>query len=128
MSAVTSASAPVLNARNLSLGFGHTTVLTDVDLTLHPQEFTAVVGTSGVGKSTLLRALTGLIAPHDGEVSIPARRADASRAWSMVFQAPRLFPWRRVRANVELGLEGLGLSRAERRRRAMEPLALVGLE
>ncbi|WP_018718428.1 ABC transporter ATP-binding protein [Arhodomonas aquaeolei] len=128
MSAVRSESTPVLNARNLSLGFGRTTVLTDVDLTLHPQEFTAVVGTSGVGKSTLLRALTGLIAPHDGEVTIPARRADASRAWSMVFQAPRLFPWRRVRANVELGLEGLGLSRAERRRRAMEPLALVGLE
>jgi NitT/TauT family transport system ATP-binding protein len=46
----------------------------------------------------------------------------------MVFQAPRLFPWRRVRANVELGLEGLGLSRAERRERAMQALKLVGLD
>ena len=46
----------------------------------------------------------------------------------MVFQAPRLFPWRRVRGNVELGLEGLSLSKAERRRRALEPLALVGLD
>jgi len=119
---------PVLNARDLSLGFGHTTVLAGVELALYPREFVAVVGASGVGKSTLLRALAGLLAPQTGEVDIPAGKEDGTRAWSMVFQASRLFPWRRVRANVELGLEGLGLSRAERRERAMQPLTLVGLD
>jgi NitT/TauT family transport system ATP-binding protein len=119
---------PVLNARNLSLGFADTTVLAGVSLALYPREFVAVVGASGVGKSTLLRALTGLLVPQTGEVDIPAGQDAGTRAWSMVFQAPRLFPWRRVRTNVELGLEGLGLSRAERRERAMQPLKLVGLD
>ncbi|QNU63993.1 ABC transporter ATP-binding protein [Vreelandella titanicae] len=119
---------PVLSARNVSLGFDGTTILAGVDLALHPQEFVAVVGASGVGKSTLLRALAGLLALQSGRVEIPAAITPDTRAWSMVFQAPRLFPWRRVRGNVELGLEGLSLSKAERRRRALEPLALVGLD
>ncbi|MDW7746670.1 ABC transporter ATP-binding protein [Halomonas sp.] len=119
---------PVLRARGIRLGFGGTPVLAGVDLDLHPREFVAIVGASGVGKSTLLRALAGLLAPQEGTVEIPEGGARDTRAWSMVFQAPRLFPWRRVRANVELGLEGLALSRAERRQRALEPLALVGLE
>jgi NitT/TauT family transport system ATP-binding protein len=121
-------SPPVLSARNVSLGFAGTSILAGVDLTLHPQEFVAIVGASGVGKSTLLRALAGLLAPQSGRVEIPAANTPDTRAWSMVFQAPRLFPWRRVRSNVELGLEGLTLTRAERRRRALEPLALVGLD
>ncbi|MBS9403476.1 ABC transporter ATP-binding protein [Halomonas sp. TRM85114] len=121
-------SAPVLSVRNVSLGFTDTTILAGVDLTLHPQEFVAIVGASGVGKSTLLRALAGLLSPQSGQVEIPTANTSDTRAWSMVFQAPRLFPWRKVRGNVELGLEGLSLSKAERRRRALEPLALVGLD
>ncbi|GGY02094.1 ABC transporter ATP-binding protein [Litchfieldella qijiaojingensis] len=128
MATVSVAAPAVLHARDISLGFGDDTILAGVDLEVRPQEFVAVVGASGVGKSTLLRALTGLLPPQRGEVEIPRGEATDTRAWSMVFQAPRLFPWRRVRANVELGLEGLALSRAERRRRALEPLALVGLE
>ncbi|WP_458526609.1 ABC transporter ATP-binding protein [Onishia taeanensis] len=121
-------SAAVLRARGVSLGFDGTTILSGVDLEVQPREFVAVVGASGVGKSTLLRALAGLIAPREGLVEIPAGKGADTRAWSMVFQAPRLFPWRRVRANVELGLEGLALSKAQRRERALEPLALVGLD
>lgn len=112
----------------MRLGFAGDVVLDGVDLDVAPREFVAVVGPSGVGKSTLLRALAGLLAPLRGEVAMSAPDEPATRPWSMVFQAPRLFPWRRVRANVELGLEGLPLSRAERRRRALEQLALVGLD
>ncbi|MAX34031.1 MAG: ABC transporter [Halomonadaceae bacterium] len=118
----------VLRAQGVSLGFSGTTILQGVDLDLQPREFVAVVGASGVGKSTLLRALAGLISPRQGKVEIPTGNSPDTRAWSMVFQAPRLFPWRRVRANVELGLEGLSLSKAQRRERALEPLALVGLD
>ncbi|WP_240464653.1 ABC transporter ATP-binding protein [Modicisalibacter sp. 'Wilcox'] len=121
------ADAPVLSARGVRLGFAGDVVLDGVDLDVSPREFVAVVGASGVGKSTLLRALAGLLTPQHGEVALSTTDEPATRPWSMVFQAPRLFPWRRVRANVELGLEGLGLSRAERRARAMAPLELVGL-
>jgi len=117
----------VLEARDLSLGFAGRPVLEGVDLALASQEFVAIVGASGVGKSTLLRALCGLLPPLAGTTRIRHETVAGTRPWSMVFQAPRLFPWRRIAANVELGLEGLGLSRAERRRRALAPLALVGL-
>ncbi|MCK0715200.1 ABC transporter ATP-binding protein [Chromohalobacter sarecensis] len=120
--------APVLTVRGVRLGFANDVVLDDIDLEVVPREFVAIVGASGVGKSTLLRAFAGLLTPQRGDVQLSTADAPASRAWSMVFQAPRLFPWRRVRANIELGLEGLGLSRSERRARALEPLALVGLE
>lgn len=119
--------SPVLSARNIQLGFGPHVVLEAVDLDLRPREFIAVVGASGVGKSTLLRALAGLLKPLQGHTDLKPSESAATRPWSMVFQAPRLFPWRRVRGNVELGLEGLPLSRAERRARAMEQLELVGL-
>lgn len=121
-------SEPVLAARHLQLGFNGDVVLDEVSLEVRPQEFVAVVGASGVGKSTLLRALAGLLPPLQGQVSLSPPSEPASRSWSMVFQAPRLYPWRRVQANVELGLEGLPLSRPERRKRALEQLALVGLD
>lgn len=120
-------SRSVLQAQGLSLGFGAESVLEGVDLDLAPQEFVAIVGASGVGKSTLLRALASLLTPQQGQVTLRQDAASDKRSWSMVFQAPRLFPWRRVRRNVELGLEGLKLSRQERRQRALESLALVEL-
>lgn len=120
-------SSSVLSARNLRLGFRGEAVLEDVSLEVRAQDFVAIVGASGVGKSTLLRALAGLIRPQAGEVDLRPVEDPSTRSWSMVFQAPRLYPWRRVRSNVELGLEGLPLKRDERRRRALEQLELVGL-
>lgn len=121
-------SEPVLTARNLGLGFAGEIILDDVSLEVRAQEFVAVVGASGVGKSTLLRALAGLLPPLRGAVALSPPSEPASRSWSMVFQAPRLYPWRRVQANVELGLEGLPLPRSERHQRARDQLAIVGLE
>ena len=87
----------------------------------------AVVGGSGVGKSTLLRAAAGLAEPASGEVRFqpPARPRRRSRA--VVFQDSRLMPWRTVGGNVGYGLEGLGLDRAERQRRVDAALQLTGL-
>ncbi len=125
--AVASSLEPVLSAHNIRLGFARDVVLDNVSLEVRAQEFVAIVGASGVGKSTLLRALAGLLPPLQGHITLKPPAEPASRSWSMVFQAPRLFPWRRVKANVELGLEGLPLSRDERRTRALEQLELVGL-
>jgi NitT/TauT family transport system ATP-binding protein len=125
--AVASSLEPVLSAHNIRLGFARDVVLDNVSLEVRAQEFVAIVGASGVGKSTPLRALAGLLPPLQGHITLKPPAEPASRSWSMVFQAPRLFPWRRVKANVELGLEGLPLSRDERRTRALEQLELVGL-
>jgi len=106
---------------------GETVVLRDFSLAIGKGEFIAIVGASGVGKSTLLRVVAGLIRPKEGTVARDSDPRPGTRPYGLVFQDARLLPWRRVRANVEFGLEGLGLPRAERRRRADEALALVGL-
>ncbi len=88
------ASLPV---RGLSRALGGRVVLDGVDLDIAPGEFVAMLGVSGTGKSTLLRALAGLDREVTGELSVPGPVAVA-------FQEPRLLPWRRVLANVALGL------------------------
>jgi len=121
--------APVLTARDITLRFPGAAqpVLRDFSLSLEAGEFLAVVGGSGVGKSTLLRALAGLLTPSGGEVELNSPRRAGQRRRAIVFQDGRLMPWRTLRANIEYGLEGLGVSRAERRERVDEVLALTGL-
>jgi NitT/TauT family transport system ATP-binding protein len=110
---------------------GATTVaLSDIDLDIHPGEFVSLIGPSGCGKSTLLRIIGDLIEPTGGKVEVngkPATRARQDRDYGMVFQAPVLFDWRTIEANVELPLEVMGIERFERRRRVQEMLTLVEL-
>jgi NitT/TauT family transport system ATP-binding protein len=125
-----SAMESVIEIDNLSLAFTRdgqtTTVLDRLTLNVARGEFLAIVGPSGVGKSTLLRVLTGLAKPSGGHVRINA--ADATRRpVAFVFQDSRLLPWRRVLSNVAFGLEKQNLGRSQRKARAMEALELVGL-
>ena len=83
--------------RGLTRDFGDRRVLDGLDLDIAPGEFVAMLGVSGTGKSTLLRALAGLDRDVTGEIDVPGTVAVA-------FQEPRLLPWRRVLANVALGL------------------------
>ncbi len=122
----------IVDIRGLAFGYGDadgevTIVLEELTLTLGRGGFLAVVGPSGAGKSTLLRVIAGLIPPQSGTVEVTARPAAGQRPAAMVFQEPRLLPWRRVAGNVEFGLEGLVAARAERHRRAVAALKLVGL-
>ncbi|MFZ2870296.1 ABC transporter ATP-binding protein [Zavarzinia sp.] len=119
--------APVIDIRGLAIVLGGNTILEDFDLTVEKGEFVAVVGASGVGKSTLLRIVAGLIPAAAGSVRVAAAAAPDRRPYAMVFQDARLLPWRRVTRNVEFGAEGLSLDRKSRRARAEAALSLVGL-
>jgi sulfonate transport system ATP-binding protein len=83
--------------RALRRSFGAREVLRGVDLDIDRNEFVALLGRSGSGKSTILRALAGIDTDVSGELYVPARR-------SVVYQDPRLLPWSRVLDNVVLGL------------------------
>jgi len=120
----------VIDIRGLGLTFERdgrrTEVLRELDLSIPRGAFVAIVGASGVGKSTQLRVLIGLAKASAGNVSI-ATRSTARQPVALVFQDSRLLPWRRVVDNVAFGLEGAGLSKSERRGRAIEALRIVGL-
>jgi sulfonate transport system ATP-binding protein len=83
--------------RGLTRDFDGRRVLDGLDLDIAAGEFVALLGVSGTGKSTLLRALAGLDAEARGQV-------DVAGPVAVAFQEPRLLPWRRVLANVALGL------------------------
>ena len=94
-------------SRSFGRGATTLTVLQGVNLTIAAGEFVAVLGPSGCGKSTLLRLIAGLDMPTAGMVRLGGgvvRDVDARCA--VVFQEPRLLPWRTVTANVELGRRG----------------------
>ncbi len=104
-------------------------VLDNVSLSIREGEIVGLLGRSGSGKSTLLRIISGLIAPTEGHVGWCGKPVSGPcEGIAMVFQSFALFPWLTVLENVELGLEALGVSAAERRRRAIEAIDLIGLD
>ncbi|MEV6681681.1 ABC transporter ATP-binding protein [Streptomyces erythrochromogenes] len=112
----------------LSVRYGAAPVLQKTDLELPAGSFTALLGPSGCGKSTVLGAVAGFVPPATGQVTAGSRPVlGPGPDRGVVFQHYALFPWRTARGNVEFALKRLGLQRAERRRRALEALAEVGL-
>jgi ABC-type nitrate/sulfonate/bicarbonate transport system ATPase subunit len=109
-------------------GSGAHWALRDISLTIAPATFVSFLGTSGCGKTTLLRIANGLIRPSHGAVLIdgkPVTGPAADRA--MVFQEFNLLPWRNARGNVEMPLEVLGFDARRRAEISAEALEQVGL-
>jgi NitT/TauT family transport system ATP-binding protein len=130
---MTSQSSPAIELRGVRKTFrtpsgaAHTAVR-DLDLTVQPGEFVAVVGPTGCGKSTTLTLVSGLEEPTEGEVLLsgePVRGIDERVGF--VFQQDATFPWRTVLSNVMAGPRFRGVAKAEARDRARSWLDRVGL-
>jgi NitT/TauT family transport system ATP-binding protein len=116
----------MLKVEGLTLGYGGEPVLEGVDLIVRTGEFASLVGPSGSGKSSVLRAITGLQRPEAGSLEMGVDREHLG----ILFQDDALLPWRTVRRNVALGLRIRGDSKEIALERAdtwLERLGLHGL-
>lgn len=130
-------SAPVLVVEGLAKAYGPTRVFAAVDLVLAPGEFVALLGESGVGKSTLLNCIAGLDEADSGRIGIgghwvgaldePARARLRRERLGFVFQAFHLLPHLSVAENVALPLLLQGRPDATRVERLLDAVGLAGL-
>ncbi|MFZ1680426.1 MAG: ABC transporter ATP-binding protein [Rhizobiaceae bacterium] len=129
--------AMALEFRNVSKQFSANgasalTAVSGIDFRVSEKEFVAVVGPSGCGKSTILSMTAGLYQPTTGEVLVSGKPVTKPNPKvGFMLQKDLLLPWRTIQKNVEFGLEARGVSRNERRDRALFELDrchLVGFE
>ena len=118
-----------LTVTGVSKSFGHIPVLQNQALAVSEGEFVALLGPSGCGKSTLLQIINGLLPADAGTVMLDGKdiTGKTGTGRGMVFQGSELLPWRSALENVALGLEIMGVGKAERLERARRYLRQVGL-
>lgn len=102
-------SATLLEVKNLNKTFysdwGKVEALKQINFTCSKGEFITIVGSSGCGKTTLLRIIAGLEEPSTGEVIFEGKRVRGpGHERAVVFQEPRLFPWLNVEQNISIGI------------------------
>lgn len=124
--------APKLKVEGVSKAFvtrrGQLNVLQDIEFEVGEGEFVCLIGPSGCGKSTLFNIIAGLEKADRGRVMVAGKpNSGPGPDRVVVFQEGALFPWLTALGNVEFGLEMLGVSRPERREKAMEALRTVQL-
>lgn len=124
--------APIVSVQNISKRYNPTDeipVLQNVSFTIQKGEIVSLLGKSGCGKSTLLNCIGGFEPINEGEIVLHDKIVTKpSKSCMMLMQNYGLLPWRSVQKNVELGLEGGNLTKAEIQEKAQYYLQLVGLE
>ena len=130
--AQTPVAAPYLHADAVSVSYGATRVLDRVSLTVARGELVALLGSSGCGKTTLLRSIAGFVVPTEGRIVVDGRDITRlppeARGTAMMFQSYALWPHMNVAANIGYGLRMRGKPRDEIARRVGEMLKLLQLE
>jgi NitT/TauT family transport system ATP-binding protein len=111
----------MITFEHVRLSFDSLAVLHDLSFHVSRGEIVGVVGPSGVGKTTILRLIAGLLSPDRGQVRV------GEGAVGYVFQEPRLLPWRTALDNVAAPLRARGMGKAEARKVAARWLERVGL-
>lgn|SRR5487761_80031 len=103
--------------------------LEDVSFAIRQGEVLSIVGPSGCGKSTILRLISGLTHPTNGEVAIEGKKiTEPTTQTGMVFQSPCLLRWKSALGNVMLPVEFMHLKKTEYKKRATDLIELVGLK
>ena len=126
-------SLPKLRLEAVDLGYTYsgetpTQALEGLNLNVSDNEFLAVLGPVGCGKTTLLRIFAGFLQPTKGSVRCDGSSVDGPRPQrGYVLQENAIFPWMTVRDNVEFGLLAKGLEPATRRAVSRELIGLLGL-
>jgi len=120
-----------VDVENVTLSFGENKVLDNINVTVQPGEFFALLGPSGCGKSTLLRLIAGFNRAQSGRIRVAGEDITDVPPWKrnvgMVFQSYALWPHMSVAQNVAFGLEEKRLPRDAVRRGVAKALELVGL-
>ncbi len=120
--------ATVIHTEDLAVSFdGVIPVFEGLNISIEKGEFVTLVGVSGAGKSTLLRVIADLIPAFKGSVKVDVPHDPTRRPIAIVFQAANLMPWRKVKDNVTLGLEGTELLDETKSERVRWTLDLVGM-
>ena len=122
----------ILELKNIKKAFGDTVVLNGIDLTVQPGEFITLLGSSGCGKTTTLRIISGLETPDSGTVlleGVDMTHAEPNRRnVHTVFQNYALFPHMNVGANIGYSLKLQGMKKPDIQKKVKEMLELVQLE
>lgn len=132
---MTNKTATAVTVNNVSKTFNQerpnqVQALDGINLEIHAGEFVTLIGPSGCGKSTLLRLIASLTPATEGAINVNGKSAEQARLdqdYGMAFQKAGLFDWRTVAKNIELPLELMGWSKADRQARSKEMLDLVRL-
>ncbi len=124
------AAAPIVKFTSLKKRYGAgPLVLDDINLTVAPGDFITLIGPSGCGKSSILKLVSGLNPGTEGALSVLGTTPKQARdRQAFIFQDATLLPWLTTEGNAELPLRLRGVAAADRRAKAREMLALVGLD
>ena len=123
---------PYLAIENVSVAYDGTRVLSDVTLDVSRGELVALLGSSGCGKTTLLRSIAGFVAPQAGRIRVDGRDITGlppeKRGTAMMFQSYALWPHMSVAGNIGYGLKMRGAAKDAIARRVDEMLALLQMD